>query len=196
MTRIAKAISLLLHPLLMPLYATIVMLYATPLGLFLNNRAILFILVVVFFFTSFTPFLFVLLFYKFGFITSLSITERRERGIPLLFGALMCYVCYVFLSRIVRFAPLFPKMFFLLTIFLLLLMVITKFWKISLHMSAIGGLLAIIIILSYQEWLLLIVIFLTGLLGTSRLWLKAHNSIQIYGGFFWGFLYFSTFLLV
>lgn len=109
---------------------------------------------------------------------------------PLLFGALMCYMNYIFLARIARLHPLFPKMFFALALFLLILAIVTKFWKISLHMAAIGGLLVIFYAFSFYENFFLLVILLAGALGSARLQLGAHNSLQVYAGFSLGVLYF------
>lgn len=195
MSRFAQFFSGLLHPLVMPLYATLLMLLATPLGLVLTNKAMFFLITIVFLSTCLLPLLFVIVLHKIGLISSLAMRKRKERIIPLLLGAFMCYVSYTLLLRIVRLHPLFPKIFFALAVFLLLLTLVTQFWKISLHMAAIGGLFAIVFIFSYHSWLLLLVVLLSGLLGTCRLWLRAHNSAQVYGGFCLGVCYFLGYFI-
>lgn len=196
MTRIAKLTSLLLHPLLMPVYAMAVMLFAALPGMFLPLRAKIILLSIVFLFTFFIPLLFVTLLIRYGRIRSFSISERSKRIIPLLFGAGMCYMTYRILGNIVRLDIVLAKLFFALAIFILLLAIITNFWKISLHMSAIGAMCMLIFIVSYNTILLPLIILLSGLLGSSRLWLQAHNSSQVYAGFCFGVSYLFLYFLV
>ena len=72
-------------------------------------------------------------------------------------------------------------------------LIITFFWKISMHMIGIGGLAGAMMALSFRFgldlWLLFSVIILaSGLLGVARLQLKAHSPSQVYVGFVLGFL--------
>ncbi|PVX51974.1 hypothetical protein C7377_0268 [Balneicella halophila] len=195
MTRIASIVSVLLHPLLMPFYAVLVMLLATPLGGLLPGKASFIILGTVFVLTCFMPFLFVAFLRIKGVVSSMKIRNRKERTLPLLFGAFMYYICYQLMAKVASLPHLFSKMFFALTVFLLILIIITRFWKISLHMAAVGGMLAIVFVFSFYSWLPLFVIFLAGLLGTSRLWLQAHNSMQVYAGFCLGVSFFIGYFL-
>ena len=71
-------------------------------------------------------------------------------------------------------------------------LIITPFWKISLHMISMGGLLALLCALQTAGLgqlypLLLIFILLTGLLGSARLWFGSHNLAQVAAGFVTGF---------
>ncbi len=191
----AKTISILFHPLIMPIYAMFVVLYFSPMGMFFAEKGRAYLLLLTAISTFFLPFLFVVLLRNIGVVSSLSLREQKERVAPLLFGASMCYVNYLFLLRIPRLPAVFPQLFSALAIFLIFLAIITKFWKISLHLAAIGGLLAITFAFSVQSWLFLTVIFCAGLVGTSRLLLKAHNSWQVYVGFFFGLFYLSGYFL-
>lgn len=193
MTRLARFVSVFLHPLLMPLYAMLVMLFATQYGLFLNMSAVFFLIGIVFFFTCFVPLLYIIFLRKIGLVSSFSIQERRRRVNPLLFGGFMCYICYMVLVQIRGLDTLFPEMFYALTLFLVLLAIITLFWKISLHMAAIGGLLTIVFVFTNSFGLFLVIILLAGLLGTARLQLQAHSPTQIYVGFALGVCYFTVF---
>ncbi len=196
MTRIAKLTSLLLHPLLMPFYAMVVLLFATLPGVFLSLKSKMILLSVVFFFTFFTPLLFVALLVRYGRVSSFSMREQSERFIPLLFGAVMCYMTYRVLGNIIQIEVVLSELFLALSFFILLLAIITRFWKISLHMSAIGGMSVLIFMASYNALLLPFIILLSGLLGTSRLWLKAHDSAQVYLGFCLGTSYFFIYFLL
>ncbi len=190
MKDLAKITSAVFHPLLMPFYGMLVMLYYSPISVFLLFRAKVFLLVLTFVTTCLIPLLFVFLLQNLKLISSLSMRARKERIVPLLFGALMCYVNYLLLSKIPRLPLVFPQLFEVLTLFLIALALIPRFWKISLHLAGIGGLLVILFAFSVQSWLFVAVIFCAGLVGTSRLLLKAHNSWQVYMGFLLGVSYF------
>ena len=71
-------------------------------------------------------------------------------------------------------------------------------FKASIHMLSFGVSIAFFIVLSniYSQSLLLLIIilfFLTGILASSRLYLKAHKPSEIYVGFFIGII--TTFCL-
>jgi membrane-associated phospholipid phosphatase len=71
-------------------------------------------------------------------------------------------------------------------------MIVNLKWKISLHMIGIGGLCggvtSMFIMLQEGNPLWLALLFLcAGTLGTARLILQAHNSLQILAGFVAGF---------
>jgi membrane-associated phospholipid phosphatase len=74
-----------------------------------------------------------------------------------------------------------------------LLTLITSFWKISAHQTAMGGWVAVVAVLSTKFtseplfYYLLLIILLSGLFGTARLYLNAHRPAEIYGGFLLGF---------
>ncbi len=69
--------------------------------------------------------------------------------------------------------------------------IITYFWKISLHMVGMGGLLSITLICARILPLLALkivpfIVICTGLVGFARLYLQAHTHTQIYVGFIVG----------
>jgi membrane-associated phospholipid phosphatase len=70
-------------------------------------------------------------------------------------------------------------------------LIVNFFWKISAHMIGMGGLCGTLICISIKLQtdmlaFLLIAIIFSGLVGASRILLKAHNPSQIYIGFFVG----------
>ena len=68
--------------------------------------------------------------------------------------------------------------------------IISKFWKISLHLLGIGGVVGVFIALKLMGggilYVLLIFILLSGILGVVRIVQKAHNHTQVYVGFLLG----------
>ena len=77
-------------------------------------------------------------------------------------------------------------------------LIISNFWKISIHMTALGGATGIFYYLSitYNEYFLIFCFFviISGLVASSRHIKKAHSFNQIYSGYLLGALVF--FLLV
>jgi membrane-associated phospholipid phosphatase len=70
---------------------------------------------------------------------------------------------------------------------------ITRSWKISIHMVGIGGLLGAVLALTTYHYpmdaliLLCSIILIAGGLASARLWLGAHTKGQVYAGFAVGF---------
>ena len=68
-------------------------------------------------------------------------------------------------------------------------------WKISAHMAGIGGLIGLVYQIHVQDlsafdlfWVLCLIIILAGVLGSARLALNRHNTLQVMAGVVVGFL--------
>jgi len=75
---------------------------------------------------------------------------------------------------------------------------INKHIKISAHTTAMGSAIAYLFLLHFytESNLVLPIIFailFTGITASSRLYLKAHNKMEVYSGFFMGLI--TTFLI-
>ena len=94
------------------------------------------------------------------------------------------------LKEVLNYTPIIKSIYLGAIYVLILSLYITKFWKISLHMLAIGGLTGVLLTLEllYGQSLnfLLLFIFISGCLGFSRYSLNAHTLKQIYGGYLLG----------
>jgi hypothetical protein len=94
------------------------------------------------------------------------------------------------LSNILLYTPILKAEILGAILIVLLAGIISRFWKISLHLLAIGGVVGIFIALQLMEggvlYLLLIFILLSGILGVARIKQKAHNHTQVYVGFLLG----------
>lgn len=188
MNLLARIFSIVLHPILMPLYALAVVIYTTPYGFMLTSKGRWFLFLTVFVFTFILPILFILLLRMLGWVSSLHMKNSRERVVPLLFAVLSCYINGLVFSNIAVLHPLFSRLLVLLAFLLLILAGITRFWKISIHMSALGAVLALVFSLSIGV-LLPILILLAGILGSVRLYLHRHTPAQVYVGFALGFIF-------
>lgn len=193
MRRIAHLFSGIFHPLLMTIFASVIYLllpfYAFTL---LPSQVFWYVLICNALFTVLLPVLMILLMQRYDMITSVQLNRREERAYPIIFTILFHGANYYFLSR----AQLpGPYMFFLLAgIFsLLIVLIITYYWKISLHTTGIGGVcgafLSLAVIWPVDLRFLIAGLFLaSGLTASSRLYLNAHTSGQTTAGFLVGFM--------
>ena len=196
----AQLLSYLLHPFVVPLYLLLVLLFSRsiyayfPLGIkgYLVGMGILFCWVI--------PGLSLLLMRHFGLLDNLQIQERRERILPLLIGATSYLACALIFARVPS-LMLMSKMMMGASGCALLTMLTTLKWKISLHLTCLGGATALMAILTIGEVLqllqpLLAAILCSGLLASARLYLGCHNGYQILAGYTGGFLIMSLSLLL
>lgn len=199
--RIAKVISVIFHPLLIPTYALALLLNInTHFTLVLpENYRYLTILFV--FLTSFAmPALIMLILLKIGTIKSLQMETRQERVIPLFVVAVFFYATYFLIKQGPYFA--FYNIFLLgATLLVIISLFINYFTKISIHMVALGGLFGTFVgfTLALQlelRFLLTMIIIVSGFVGFARLKLKAHSEGQVYGGFALGAIFMLSMLLV
>ena len=186
LTRLSQAISLLLHPLTIPLWAGILMLFGNTLMATMPLSIKWFFLAVLALNTLVAPALCIGLLRAFRLIPDLRLSEPRQRLIPILIVLLSYVSCLMMLSDVMM-AFLIRRFLFAAMGCVVLTLIVTPFWKISLHMTSIGGLLALLTALNASglgqfPYTLVLFILLAGLLGSARLWLGSHNLAQIAAG--------------
>ncbi|MCB0761108.1 MAG: hypothetical protein KDC12_06245 [Flavobacteriales bacterium] len=138
------------------------------------------------------PTLSVWLMHRRGLITSTTLDERKERLGPFLVVIAYYFISYWFL-RPQEFAlsPQLVAMFAGVWISLLISMLITLKWKISIHMLAQGGFIGTLMALNQVHFLnagniVVLLVLVSGWVGFARLVLKAHTHAQVYAGFLLG----------
>lgn len=195
----ARIITVVFHPLLMPVYGMAIIFSApTLLGYLPFNvkKLLLLILLVnnVLLPLSLLPF-----FIHRNIITSWAISERKERNIPLIITTLLyCTTSFIILKFPI---PLFLKSYIFATAFLSIIVTAVNFWwKISLHSVGAGALIGLVLVLSFKmltplDWYLIPAIIVGGLVLSSRLKLNMHSPSQAYAGLFTGFAGLSLFML-
>ncbi|SNR14346.1 hypothetical protein [Tenacibaculum jejuense] len=185
-----KAISTILHPVVMPTIGILTYFIITPHHISVREQLYLF--VTVFISTYIFP-MFLLIFLKLiGKIKSFEVSTIKERKIPLF---LMTCI-FLFLGKFFRQYTIVNELSFLFygTLLALIIVYFIFFLKIktSLHLLSTGSALGFFVILQliYNISLLpLLLIFtlLAGFLATARLDLKAHTPKEVYLGFLLGF---------
>jgi len=188
---LAKLISTIFHPLFMPMLGLILVFNSsTYLSSSIPNDARWLTVFFVFLFTCLLPLLNVLYLQKKGIVDSIYLTTRNERKLPYAITVVYYIVLYYLLKELQ-----IPPILFLIvigsTLATAVAFIVNFKWKISAHMIGIGGIIGMILGISERLTLnlnsLLIFLFLiAGLIGFSRLKLKAHNPSQVYLGFIVG----------
>jgi hypothetical protein len=197
---LAQLISVIFHPLLIPVYGMMILFSAPVLFGYLPFEVKKLLVLIVLINNILLPLsLLPFLRYK-NIISSWSVENRRERIIPLCITTLLYAVTSFILYRFP--IPVFLKTFIIAIFFLSLAITIINFWwKISIHSAGSGALTALVFILSFRMysalgWYLILVITVSGLVLSSRLRLNFHNPRQVWLGYFAGFLGLTLFIMV
>jgi hypothetical protein len=186
----ARIISVIFHPLLMPIYGMAIIFSAPTLLGYLpfNVKKLLFLIVLVN--NVLLPISLMPFFIHRKIISTWALSERKERNIPLIIIALL----YATTSYIIfRFPiPFFLKSFIFATAVLAVVVTLINFWwKISLHSVGSGALISLVFLLSLKmltplDWYLISAILIAGLVLSSRLRLNNHNPAQAWIGLLTG----------
>ena len=189
--KIAKIISTIFHPILLPTLGFVLLFTSGFYNSMLTTDAKRFILLVIFFSTATLPMLSVAILAlnsKFDFL----MPNSRDRIVPLLFTSVFYYIGFILLGRI-HFLPVF-KHFMIASVLLIVALLLISFkWNISIHMAAIGAVTATFFALSFRGGVnpiiaIFVLVLVSGLLGTVRLFLNKNNLLQVAAGYILGFI--------
>jgi membrane-associated phospholipid phosphatase len=191
--RLAKFISVIFHPLLMPTYGFI-LIFCTKnyISTFLILRSKIVIIGITFLFTFIFPAINAMILLKMGRIRSLEMDSTKERLIP--YGTtVLYYLALLYLFYQTNFLFIFKLVLLGATATIILTLLINTKWKISAHTAGIGGVAGAVLGMLYRlqidvELIFFIVILIAGIVGYARLRLNAHTPAQVYSGFLLGFL--------
>ncbi|MCZ4693682.1 PAP2 family protein [Ancylomarina euxinus] len=182
----------LAHPMLMPLYAIYLIFHSNTFLDFTPFTLVKAIYMIVFITTILLPISCLPLLKSYSLISSYSLTERKDRMIPLALAILSYSLGFYLLMKLPG-TNIFARLQLAGIISLTLLLIISYWWKISLHMAGIGGLCALIFTFSIRfstslRSMFMMAILAAGFLAFSRLKLEVHKPTQIYAGFLLGFV--------
>lgn len=191
-SRTAGVFSFLFHPLLIPTYGLIFLL--TQLDAYfvyiLTPRAKTALCIATFITTALFPSLVVFLLLKFKIVADAEIRDRNERFLPFLF-TLSMYVSTFYMFRNLQISAVLESMILAATAIVFATLIITFFYKISAHVISLSGLFGILYGLSIRynyplSEVLLSLILMIGIMGWSRITIKAHTLPQVVWAFFTG----------
>jgi hypothetical protein len=207
----AQTISVIAHPLLMLTYMLLLLLLVNPYLFGVNSIGDLesrTLILSVFFSSFLLPAVAIFIMRKLDLISSLDMRDKKDRIGPFIVTGI--FYLWVF-QNVLRNNDM-PTAFLIAvlgtTMGLFLCFLINLFFKISLHATGISGYVGMVSITWYyysygtfEMWLpflgpcnvstnlvLIVSILVAGLVGTSRLGLRAHTSRELYAGFALGLI--------
>lgn len=189
--KLAEIISWVFQPLLMPLYGSLILLHFDGyFSILLTGQARWVVLGVILLMTVLVPALLMLLLRSVNIISSIRMEDRKERILPFLGTGFAYYMTYTMIRSFG--IPGYYNLFLLgATLLVVIAIIINKFWKISIHMMALGALAGMFIALApYSQGVhplfIYLVVLAAGLTGFARLKLNVHTPAQVYTGFLAG----------
>ncbi len=193
---LATIVSYVLHPVFMPSAMTVILYKLSPLSFAGVNvmdfaKQPLPVLVSIIVSTAFFPLLSVLLMKGLGFVESIQLDNPKDRIIPLI--ATMTF--YFWISNVMSNtnAPFLLRVLLLGSFWgVIALFMVNIFFKISMHTTAAGGAVGMIVVLMLNSSVNMVVPFfvtllIAGVIGTARLILSAHSKSQVWLGYIVGF---------
>ncbi len=189
--KIAKIISVVFHPMLIPSYTILILFNINNyISLLIPFSAKLLILGMVFITTFLFPILFIFIMKRKGIVKTLQMETREERIYPFAVTAIFYFLSYYMLKQL-HISDIYYLFLLGATFLIIIALLITFYWKISVHMIGIGGMLGALIGISFRiniDFVILIAltVLCSGIVGFARLKLNAHKPMQIYTGFLSG----------
>ena len=190
--RLAHLLSALFHPLLMLTLGILVLFNSGSYMELLPYEAKKVVVIIIFASTFLLPLTFFPFYLYQGIISSMHMHTKVERRIPFMLTTVIYFLCCLLLFQIG--APRIITHFVLgATIALALLVGVNFFWKISAHMTGLGGLaggitsMVVLLQVNLQGYFLL-AILISGFVGSARMLLRAHSFLQIAAGWILGFV--------
>lgn len=190
----ALVISVVFQPLLIPTLVFGLILYAVPEATSIPAEFKDRIFFLVLLSTLLIPMITIIGLRLSGTLKSLHMKEIQDRLIPFSITSIYYLLTVYFLYQKSELDPILWQTLSLITLAVIGLTIVTFFWKMSAHMTGVGGLLAVVLILGFKFhtfqvlYPLILSILLVGAIGSARLYLGAHRPLEIYAGLFFGFL--------
>jgi hypothetical protein len=189
--RIAKVVSYIFHPILIPLYSLIIIFQLNIFQIYCIPPALKWLITgMVAIGTIVLPVTLMLLFVRRGHISSIRMEQREERSYPYIVMTVLFCTMYVLIGNYKQLSIISDYLLGV-TLLIFLALIINLRWKISIHMIGMGGLTGLLIALAIQyvinlQIVICISIILAGIVGYARLKLEAHRPPEIYFGFLLG----------
>jgi hypothetical protein len=190
-TALANIISVVFHPLMMPVYGILIIFSAPTLFGFIPFAVKKLLFLIVLIDNLLLPVSLMAYLHYRKLIKSYVIDNREERVLPLVLTTFFYFVTvYIFIRYRI---PVFIKTFMLAAAIISTVVMIINFWfMISIHAAGAGALLALVLVLSLRmhtplTWFLVPVVLMAGAVISSRLLLNSHTPREAWSGFLLGF---------
>ena len=181
-----KFISTILHPIVLPTLG--VFLYFVFVSKSFDKRLQLIVLGLVFVLTYVVPVLLLLFLKNFGFIKDFQVSTIKERRFPVIF---MIFLLYFLGNTIIQIPTIrnLGILFYGTSLSLTCIYVLFSVkLKSSLHLVSMGNMIGFFLIMTNINSLsmlpiIILLVLLSGILASSRLYLKAHTPVELLIGF-------------
>lgn len=188
--RVAEIISVVFHPLFIPLYGLLIIYSSPTLLSFIPLQVKRMILVLVMANNVLLPIALAIVLYARGAIASLRAQGRRERVLLLTFALLM-YSLTAFVLLRIQVPNLFKAYLVSIAVVTLVTLLITVKYHISMHAIGFGGLLVLVAFMIglyhiSMVWQLFAVVLAGGAVMSSRIYLEDHSPAEVWSGLFTG----------
>lgn len=188
---LAKAISFIFFPLLIPIYGTF-MLFNMKVFTYYPTQYVHAAKTTIYIFGIILPCLSFIILKLFKAISDVRMPRKEERILPYI--CIAC--CYLYCSYLLfrNAMPLWVIDLVLCVSFVILVeSIVSKFWRISGHATSMGMMTGAIIVAGYSTYTdvcttLCVYVFLAGIVGSARLYLNRHTDAQLIVGFLFGLL--------
>jgi membrane-associated phospholipid phosphatase len=209
---LARIFSTVFHPIFMPLFTILTILYAFPFRYqYVPDKIWNITIFILLGLTMVMPAITIFIMKKLEIVSDYDISEQKQRILPYLI------FFFFYLLTFLQFRPkeissnefmedaLLAAIFLGATLSLAFAFFLNNFLKVSVHTLAVTNLFTFICLISRNTQkslfiLLIISSIIVGLVGSSRIFLRAHTKREVYVGFICGiigqvlafFLYFET----
>lgn len=189
--RISLILSIILHPILSTTYIFIVIFSSNSFVAYLPVKFKVMLTLFVAFNTVFLPLLLIVLIHRLRIIHDYTLKDNRDRVFPLAISVLP-YLFTIFLFSRLQVPFVLIKILQAGIYTLMVSAAISYFWKISLHLTGMGGISGFLLASALQGNQVaiptfILCIMLSGLLASARLIKGDHYPAQVYTGFLTGF---------
>lgn len=188
--KIAMAISVLFHPVFIPVYGLLILFSAPTLLSYIpfHMKRVIFMLVIAN--NVILPLSVTIILYSRGVIKTIYAKERNERIILLTFSLLLYAVTALLLVKL-PVPNLFKAYFVSIAVVTLIALVVTTFYKISLHSMGLGGLIALAATMIFifdkgSIGYITSLVLGAGAVLSSRIYLDEHSPSEVWLGLMTG----------
>jgi len=190
--RIAKILSVIFHPLLIPTYIIAVLINLNVFfALIIPYDAKIKIIFLVLITSAIFPVITLYGMFRLGLIKDLIMERKEDRIYPYVASSLFLFLSYYLIYE-VNISPVYYYCLLGASILAVITLFVNFIWKISAHTVSMGAILGAFIgfhnvLMIDLLWLIVVSIFLAGLIGFARLRAGNHTQAQIYAGYILGF---------
>lgn len=190
---LSKIISAIFHPLLMPTYAMLVIFNSGTHFSYMPFEIKKLVFILVLLSTLVIPVAIIPFLINLKVVSDFTMEKGRERFFPFLVTAMAYYFAYQVLKNISLSMTGFIEIMLLASAILVFFCLLVSLkWKISAHLTGIGGMMGAMIYFSLSYYvnsslLIIALSLIAGAVAYARLQLNAHTPAQVYVGFISGF---------